>query len=323
MKHIFSIYLLILFPLIAFSQTEKQLVPSDLKQQTIVTEPVTLRKGFFRAGVDMSYGVANKYFTNEGKREYLPTSTWGTKSGIHLTLQYGISNRLQADLSLGYVNTLYQSQNEVFVPSADTTAEYSFTLRGRGIGDSYALIRYQILPEGDKKSSLTARVFITFPTGEKNPTNIKSALVYDPAVGIGNFATELNLTFRKIVYPYSYTGYMGYEYNFSGTKLMNATDSKEKEFKDGDILRFGGSFNLHLNEWIALTNDISYLHIGKNKVENAIPEGTMSLWNIFYETHLVFQIKQFRLAEAIIIPLKGKNGASADPQYVVIAQYLF
>jgi len=39
-----------------YSQTEKQLVPSDLRQQTIVTEPVTLRKGFFRIGTIATTG---------------------------------------------------------------------------------------------------------------------------------------------------------------------------------------------------------------------------------------------------------------------------
>ncbi|HRT90726.1 MAG TPA: hypothetical protein P5257_11490, partial [Bacteroidales bacterium] len=55
---------------VSFSQTEKQLMPSDLKQQTIVTEPVTLRKGFLRVGSMLNYRVADKYFSDDGVKKY-------------------------------------------------------------------------------------------------------------------------------------------------------------------------------------------------------------------------------------------------------------
>lgn len=322
MKRIKYIYLLILLPSVVYSQTEKQLVPSDLKQQTIVTEPVTLRKGFFRAGVAAGYGVVDKYFSDAGKKIYFLNSAWASNSSYNLILQYGLTNRLQVELTANYMNTLNQSTSTVFLPYADTTAEYSFTLKGTGIGDSYLSLKYQILPEGEKKASLTGRVDLTIPTGEKNPTNIKGPRKFDPAVGNGIFATAFNLTARKIQYPFSYTAYLGYTYKFSGTKLMNATDLKEKEFKDGGTLEAGGSFNFHLNEWIALTNEINFYHRGKDKIENVFPEGSLLPWAVSYEPRLVFQIKKFRLGEAVRVPLKGKN-VSADPQYVVIAQYLF
>ena len=79
MKKLTIIYLTFLLTLSAFCQTEKQMIPSDLKQQTVVTEPVTLRKGFLRAGILLNYRVVDKYFTESGERDY-PTSTWGSKS---------------------------------------------------------------------------------------------------------------------------------------------------------------------------------------------------------------------------------------------------
>jgi hypothetical protein len=322
MKQIIVIFIFIILPSISYCQVEKQLVPSDLKQLTIVTEPVTLRKGFFRAGFALSYGVVDKYFTDAGKKDYFLNSAWGSSSSYTLVLQYGLTNRIQVEASSDYMNTLHESQSAVFVPSADTTAIYSFTLKGHGIGDSYISLKYQILPEGDSKSSFTGRVDITLPTGEKNPTNIKSATNFDPAVGNGNFATALNLTYRKIRYPYSYTGYIGYTYKFNATKLINATDLTEKKFKDGGSFEAGGSFNFHLNDWIALANEINFYHREKNKIENIIPAGSVIAWAVSYQPQLVFQIKKFRLGEAVRIPLKGKN-ISADPQYVIIFQYLF
>jgi hypothetical protein len=323
MKRIYTLYFLILLPLITFCQTEKQLVPSDLKQLTVVTEPATLYKGFFRTGINMSYVAVDKYFTNEGKRSYFYTNGWVSNSSVNFSLQYGITNRIQVDLVLPYVSDLQHNQIVIYAPSADTTLESAYTLRGKGLGDMNAVFKYQIIPESDKKPSLTARVYLTLPTGEKNPSNIKGPRNYDNPTGNGSFSTELNLTYRRIVFPYSYTVYMGYEYSFSGTKLMNATDTEEKEFNDGDVIRAGATFNFHLNEWIAFTNGINFFHKGKNKIENAVPEDAVEPWVVAYEPHLVFQINRFRLAEAIVIPLFGKNQASADPQYVVIAQYLF
>ena len=323
MKRISYIILIILTPICSYSQTEKQLVPSDLKQLTVITEPATLYKGFFRAGIEMSYGVMDKYFTTDGKRAYFPGSAWGSNTSLNASIQYGITDKFQVLVTIPYVNNLYQGPHFYYLPSADTSVDGSFSLRGKGLSDINAALKYQIIPEGDSKSSLTARVYVTFPTGQKNPTNIKGPNEFDPATGNGNFATELNLTYRKITYPYSYSLYAGYDYSFGGTKLLNATDTKEKSFNDGNIFRTGASFNFHLNEWIALTSDLSFYHKGKDKIENKITEGTLSRWALSYEPHIVFQIKRFRLAEAIVIPLFGKNEIPADPQYILIAQYTF
>ncbi len=323
MKKAILLYASILLTPIASGQTEKQLVPSDLKQLTVVTEPSTLYKGFFRTGIDMSYGVIDKYFNTEGKRVFIPSNAWGSSSSISPSLQYGITNRLQVIIAIPYVNDLQQGQYVLYAPSADTTVDGSFSVKGKGIGDLNTALKYQIRSEGSSKSSLTARVYLTIPTGEKNPTDINGAMNYKPPTGNGCFTTELNMTYRKIAYPYSYTIYMGYNYSFSGSKILDVSDIEEKEFNNGDFFQTGASFNFHLNEWIAVTNDLNYSHWGKDKIENEIPDNALSRWMIGYETHLVFQIKRFRVAEAVVIRLAGKNEAPADPQYIFIVQYTF
>jgi hypothetical protein len=323
MRNIAYIFLAALVPIIGYGQTEKVLVPSDLKQLTVVTEPSTLYKGFFRAGIDMSYGVVDKYFDTKGKRVFIPSNGWGKSSSLSPSLQYGITNRLQAIVTIPYVSDLQQGQYILYAPSADTTVNGSILVKGKGIGDLNTAFKYQIIPEGAGKYSLTARVYLTIPTGEKNPTDIKGPYNFKSPTGNGCFSTELNLTYRKIIYPYSYTGYIGYNYSFSGSKFLDSSDTKETEFNYGDIFNAGASFNFHLNEWIAMTNDLNFTHWGKTEIDNEIPDNALSKWVIGYETHLVFQIKRFRVAEAVLIRLAGKNETPADPQYVMIVQYTF
>jgi hypothetical protein len=322
MKRIVTIFIIILIPHIAHCQTEKQLVPSDLKQLTIVTEPSTLHKGFFRAGMALSYGVVDKYFTKDSKKEYFLKSAWATNAGINVIFQYGLTDRFQIDAAIPYVNDLRQSQSSLYVPSIDTTAEYSFTLKGKGIGDCYLTLKYQIMSEKESKSSLIGSLDLTIPTGEKNPKNIKGPTSYDPPVGNGYFASTFGLKFRKVQYPYSYTGYLYYTYKLPGSKIMDPSDTKETKFKDGDHIDVGASFNFHLNDWIALTNEFNGYYRFKDKIDNKIPADAIAAWAVSYEPSLIFQIKRFRIGEAVRIPIHGK-GVSADPIYVLITQYIF
>jgi hypothetical protein len=322
MNKLIVIYLLIIFPAVSYCQTEKQLVPADLKQQTVVTEPVTLRKGFFRGGILLNYRVADKFFTDSGTREYYVTSTWGSKSAYNLTLQYGLSDRLQIDLVSEYMNTKQESQNTEIVAGTNTTKITVAKQKGLGIGDSHISLKYQFLPDNKNKVSLTGGLRLTVPTGEKNPTNIKSANQFDLPVGDGTYAIGLTLSGRKIMYPYSFTGFLFFTNSFSGKKIINPGDLVERKFRFGNLLECGLTTNLHLNEWIVLGNEINYYHEGDGKIENVISSAMPASWAASYEPSLIFQVKRFRLGESVRIPLKGEN-VPADPLYVIMIQYVF
>jgi hypothetical protein len=322
MKRIVNIFVIFLVTLTGFSQTEKQLVPSDLKQMTVVTEPSTLHKGFFRTGTALSYSVVDKYFTNDSKKEYFLQSAWATNSGFNFIFQYGITDRLQVEAAFPLSINIRQSESRLYVPSADTTVEYSFTLKSKGLGDCYFTLKYQILNEKANNTSLTGHLEVTVPTGEKNPTDINGETDYNPPLGNGCFAALAGLKYRKIQYPYSYAGYLYYTYQFPGSKIMDPSDTQETEFKDGNHLDAGVSFSIHLNEWIALTNDANIYLRSKDEIDGQIPDDAIAPWAVSYEPRLVFQVKRFRISEAVRIPIYGK-GVGADPIYVLIAQYVF
>jgi hypothetical protein len=320
------IYLLAVLALIpgslVYSQTEKQLVPSDLKQQTIVTEPVTLRKGFFRIGTLANYRVADKYFNNDGKRDYFLFSIWGTKSAYNLTLQYGITDRLEAEILTEYMYSKLKSQSVEITPGTNSTTNVTTKQVGSGFGDTHLNLKYQFISEAKYKISLTGILNATFPTGEKNPSNVKSATQYDLPVGNGTYALSGELYARTILYPYSFTAYLKYSYNFEGSKKIEATDAVESDFRLGNRFETGLSVNVHLNEWIVLANEVSFYHDGEGRIEKGSTVTIPESWAAVYVPNLVFQIRRFRLGESVSIPLKGRN-VPADPLFIMMVQYVF
>jgi hypothetical protein len=322
MKNAIIFCLFINLAAVGLSQTEKLLVPSDLKQQTIVTEPVTLRKGFFRAGLLLDYRVADRFISNSGRKEYYESSSWGSKSAYGITLQYGISDRLQIDIVSEYLNKSQEIQNTVIDAVTNTSTVTVSKQKGLGLGDSHVALKYQVIQEIERNFSLSGQLRITVPTGEKNPGNIKSENQYDLPVGDGTFAMSVNLAVRKIAYPYSFSGYAAYTYNFNGTKIFNTFTLIERRFRYGNLFETGLCGNFHLNEWIVFGNEISFYSEGQGKIENIATELLPASLALSYEPGLIFQVHRFRLGETVRIPITGRN-VPADPLYILTAQYVF
>jgi hypothetical protein len=293
-----------------------------MKQQTIVTEPVTLNKGYLRAGVVLDYRVADRFFNSTGEKEYYNTSTWGSQSAYGISLQYGISDRLEVDLLTEYINNLQQSQDTKVSGITNTSETTSIKQKGIGLGDSHLELRYQVIREKESRFSLTGRLMLTVPTGEKNPRNIKSENQYDLPVGDGTYALGLNISARKVVYPYSFSGYLSYTKNFNGSKIFNTGDPVEIKFRLGNLFEAGVSGNLHLNEWIVFGNELNFYHEGEGKLNNELSALMPPSWALSYQPGLVFQVHRFRFSESVRIPLKGLN-VPADQLYIMMVQFIF
>lgn len=322
MKKFIFLAFLVFSPMLIKAQTENILLPSDLKQQTIVTEPPTLRKGFLRAGLVGSFGVVDKYFNEDGDKIYFFESAWASMWAYTMLIQYGISDRLTVELWLPYKNERWNYSQLYYSPGTDQIIENSWDLKAKGLSDISVAASYQIITETDSRPSLVSIIDLTIPTGEKNPTNIEDDFNYDLPTGYGEYVIGLDLRARKINYPFSYTAYVHYLYHLPGKKKFSSQDTEEIDFKSGDRIDFGGSFNFHLNEWIALSNELNYFYSWKGEQEGVQEEDLFTNWAISYETRLVFQIRRVRVAEAVRIPLKGRN-VSADALYVMLVQYTF
>lgn len=322
MKRLVLIFTLSAAGVSAGAQMERIIQPSDLKQQTIISEPVTLRKGFLRAGVSMNYTVRDKYFNSSASKEYRPSSIWGTSFDYNLNLQYGLTERLEADVIVPLVNNRNEGTVTTIQPVVNTEVTEKTVQRSAGIGDCRFILLYQLIPEKENRFSLTLSGDLLLPTGKKDISGIRDLNNYNLPTGEGNFRAGGGLFFRKILYPYSFSAEIAYFYNFSGNKLIDPRDTKSTGFKPGNIFDAGGSFSLHLNEWIALTNEISYFNQAKGTQEYLIARNIDSRWKLEYTPRLVFQIRRFRITQFVSIPLFGRN-IDADPEYSMSVQYTF
>jgi len=305
-----------------FTQIEEMIIPSDLKQQTIITEPMTLRKGFFRAGISANFIMIDRLFNEDKKKDYvLGTNSYGKTWSYLLGLQYGIIDRLQVSVRIPYANNQYFISTRITYPSINYDTILAFKTIGRGFGDIEAGFRCQVVTESESFPSVTLGVYGVLPTGPKNPKNIKSDIEYDLPTGNGHASLTADIMLKKISYPYSLTLYGYYYYHFKGKKVMFPYEDAI-EFKNGGVFSITAGFGFHLNDWIALVNDIGILTHTENTYYYSQTVESPGGWDLTYQPSVYFQIRKFRFFEIIQIPLLGKNGG-ADPIYSLNLQYIF
>jgi hypothetical protein len=324
MKRLF-IYLVIVFLCqIINAQIEQMILPSDMKQETVITEPATIRKGFLRTGIFASYGVVDKMFNDKWEKKYIPGSNgWASSWSYQASVMYGVTDRLMLGLEIPYMHERYFMTNEIVLPGLDSTFVLESRVNAIGLSDIDFSVDYQMIYLNEGKTSLKAQVYITLPTGRKNPENIVNSTNYDKPTGLGYVSIDTRLAFRQIVYPYSFSGYASYKYNLKGSKI-HYPGEEEVSFRDGANLYLGGSFNVHLNDWIAFMNEIAFSTWSKDTYD-AITSADVKFtgrYLINYQPSLVFQVRRFRFFEVVQFPLKGKN-TGADPGYVFGLQYTF
>lgn len=318
-----SIAITILFlisgaPLLA--QVQEQLTPTELKQKTIVTEPQTLYKGFFRAGIAFNYSTTDKIFTIDGKRESLASNVWANSWFIQNFLMYGISDRLQVEVNIPYrFQQIYQSFR-VEAPDFGVVETQRWKTKSTGLSDLSIAVVYQLIPEREASPSQTLYVTANLPTGEKNFTDVKNEREFSPPVGAGEASLTATYRLRKVSYPFAYSGFVSYQHFFGGTKLLDPLDTDERPFQSGANYSVGGYVNFHLNEWIAIRNSADYFFSVRDEYDGVKEEHDS--WVIQYYPGLSFQIKQFRIDQAVNVPIAGKL-SSADPSYFIIIQYTF
>ncbi|MBN1414583.1 MAG: transporter [Bacteroidales bacterium] len=303
-------------------QFENIILPTDLKQQTIITEPPTLRTGDIRAGINVDFIFSDRSFNKDGEKEYIMGTNIYSKSLTFMPgIQYGLTNRIEISARIPYYLKESNISGRLICPYIDYDTLLSICNKGRGIGDLETGIRFQLIREGKSYPSLRLGLFGIFPTGRKNPENIKNEDEYDLPTGYGNYIISADLLLKKVIYPFSITLFAYYNYNFKGKKVMYPYEDAI-EFKRGNIYGADIGIGAHLNDWIVLINAFNYYASTGSTDYYPEPVKYPEGWAIAYRPSVYFQIRRFRLSEFVGIPVTGRN-ASADPSYSISLQYTF
>lgn len=305
------------------SQVQEQVSPAERKQQTIVTEPITLYKGFIRTGVASWYNVIDKIFLDSRKQSQ-PGNIWGSTFSFSVYGQYGISDRLMVEVLIPYVkDDIYQSV--VYELPLDFNEQYVYPQKWKteanGIGDLDLTVGYQLLQESASKPALAAFVTATFPTGQKDvvDNDDQDVNTFDRPTGQGEFALNTVVRLRQIKYPFSYSISASYKYRTPASKRL-LVNTPMVDYRNGNLLGFSGSLNFHLNDWIAFKNIVDYMLTAKDSQDGE--EIGEKAWLLQYLPGISFQLKNLRFDQGVMIPVKGNNVA-ADPGYLLIVQYTF
>lgn len=316
----FALWLILIFSTLSVAQTEQQLLPAEKKLQTLITQPITIYKGFLRVGLASEFLVIGSTFDDEGNRRALKfnaaLNTWFVRPKV----EYGITDRLQASLFFPYINQEGSASVLEEIPGLGMR-EFKNEISQKGVQDMEIQAAYQILLEKEKRPSLALFLNLTIPTGKKDPINSGDPLKAHVPPGQGHFALKSSLNIRKVNYPFLYAGRVEYEYRMEGTKSLKLNEP-EVAFKNSNVLNIGGQIGFHVNEWMAIVNDVNYLTIVGEIMEDGEIFATRDNFRLVYSPTLTFQVKQIRINQLLNFPIIGKNGP-ADPRFQIGIEYVF
>jgi hypothetical protein len=305
-------------------QVQEQLTPTEKKQLTRVTEPITLYKGFFRARTSIMYFAQDNTFDSDGRKTAYKSIS-GSGVSLFTGLQYGITDRLEVEIALPYQATSVNSKYTYQIPYTGETGTAYGQVKANGFSDLYAGLRYQLLKKNEKGVSAMLGLGTYLPTGKKDVTDYKDPNNYNATVGKGEFGLAPEFRIRKVAYPFSFEFSVGYIKYLGANKLLEPDGDKVKVISGSEFL-IRPQINFHLNDWISLTHYIDYYGVGRDDFEGVDTFGAHNneydQWAIRYYPGINFQVKQFRLEQAVMIPLKGKT-ITADPQFFFGVDYVF
>jgi hypothetical protein len=308
------------------AQVAEGLTPLQRKQLTVLAEPATLYKGFFRLGYDIKYSRPGRTFDRNGVNRAPEVFNFSGNYVEHLlTASYGINDRIQITTSLPIVNdnirALVKSQ------AGTQVVETNVEIESKGISDLRADIQFQIVKETKQIPAIVFGFGAWLPTGN-NKRNIQTDPVtsdtkYDEVTGGVGSSIITSLMVRKVIYPYLLAAEFKYFFGADGKIIENSTSI--------DVIGANSSVwqlttGMHLNEWITLTGKMFYQRLSFDS--DVPPNTTVPLINnskkelLSFDPTITFQFGRFRSQQFISIPISGKN-YSSELEYSASLVYTF
>lgn len=292
-------------------------LPEDLRHETKITEPLTLRKGYFQGIVSYLYTPYVNTFDDNGDRsKFIPTENGINFSGIafhgmqfNLGAEYGITDRIQIEFALPYIysESEYIIKNEkVPYNLVINETEYQKT---NGIGDLSAYLSYQFIKKTTLYSALS--IGMNFPTGSKGIDTVVTTsgmreLNMPTSSDEYSFTTVLRA--KKIIYPYALELKPSFAYSFGNDRYKASASYFDVE----------GSYGVMLNDWFTISNRWEYFYYPgrafKQSDFNPIHSYRISTGFIVSQ-----QVKRFRFIEQFNYPIMGKSLTTNSDIFFIVS----
>ena len=305
--------------LVAHSQVVENMTPQEKKQLTRVTEPITLFKGFLRAGASSQYSPFDKNFDEDGNRRHFEQSVTGHIQILFLNFSYGITDRLELTVNAPITFGQVKATVDYEIPFSGEVGSVQQSTNYAPMGDIFSTLRYQIVKEKPGSPAVVIGLGGIFPTADNGPSNIKDQYNYTVPAGKSEWGTFAELRIRKISYPFSYEFGLAYSHFFGSEKVLRLNGAPVN-VTSGPELLIRPQINFHLNSWVSLTHYVDYYRAFKDDFVGVDDFGTHNneydQWTIRYYPAINFQIGNVRLEQAVLLPLAGRT-FTADPSYFI------
>ena len=315
MKKIFIFIFFLLCASNVFAQTERQLTVSEIRQQTVLNEPLTLQKGYFYINPQFNYLIfSTDYYNNDWKK----VPSYAYQSNIFLipfSITYGLSNNLQISVQSNYEYSFSSySYKDLDYYKPERTKYVEYNKLGKGFNDLSLTAEYKLVDQKSKLPAMAMGMSITIPYGKKEPSlSDDGEIIYTSTSG-GYYALSFIYGVKKVFYPFSVSAFAMYDHHFPTDLKLHYNDSAKLHIKYGDHFEIMANINYLPSDWIALQSTFLFSRnastdYGDDPIYKYSGNPTVYFK---WEPKLTFQIRNIRLSQGISFYLKAKN-SNADP----------
>ena len=199
-----------------------------------------------------------------------------------LTARYGLTDRIELDLSVPYVAAW--SRFRLSPKNTDGNLDKNQTADGHGIGDVQFGLRTQLNQGTSSIASFVAGVGVRIPTG-KSPYEVKREGLFDQFIeqevptGSGFYSLNPTLSFVYPTEPGVLFGNLHYSWNIPRTisATQPNTDQPYGKIDPGDVLGASLGMGLSLNEKLSLSFSYDHSMVFQTRQNGLISEDSVPL----------------------------------------------
>jgi len=302
------------------SQNERQLTVSEIRQQSIIEEPINLQKGYFRFGSGLFYDFSSfDGFDENWKKKNSFNNFNNTTFNFPVNIRYGITNKFEIDLSTSYKKSTTSSSVRLVDNYSDEITDFKAKDIVNGFADLGIGTVTNIYDGGNKFPSISLFTSVLVPYGKRENTFSDDSTIMHRYTTEGAYQVGGGYYIKKTFYPFMLTHSSAYYYNFQSDIKLYA-DKEKTTVKKGSIFSTYIEFHYLPCEWLDLYNVIIYANIGSNEYSNEKYQSeAISREIVTWQPRLNLQIKNLRLIQGFNFALIGRNYPS-NPSYVIILE---